>query len=138
MARRYPKRQSNISPYRGARGGPPGSPFCYPAFRSTGIRRKFLTVWQERLRFVAFAILSANPSEAAQGRKGALGAGLALGAAGAYFLMQGRSQAAPIVEEEEVVYERRRPRYEPTCHMERRRVWLDEDSYTYRRVEVCQ
>ena len=87
---------------------------------------------------VAFAILSANPSEAAQGRKGALGAGLALGAAGAYFLMQGRSQAAPIVEEEEVVYERRRPRYEPTCHMERRRVWLDEDSYTYRRVEVCQ
>jgi hypothetical protein len=88
---------------------------------------------------VAFAILSANPSEAAQGRNGALGAGLALGAAGAYFLMQGRSQAAPIVEEEEdVVYERRRPRYEPTCHMERRRVWLDEDSYTYRRVEVCR
>jgi hypothetical protein len=90
---------------------------------------------------VAFAILSINPSEAAQGRKGALGAGLALGAAGAagaYFLMQGRTQAAPIMEEEDVIIERRRPRYEPTCHLERRRVWLDEVTYTYRRVEVCQ
>lgn len=86
---------------------------------------------------VAFAIITSNPSEAAQGRNGALGAGLALGAAGAYFLMQGRPQAAPIVEEEEVVYERRRPRYVPTCHMERRRVWLDSETYTYRRVEVC-
>ncbi|MGL5447337.1 MAG: hypothetical protein ACRDBL_08525 [Rhabdaerophilum sp.] len=87
---------------------------------------------------VAFAILSTNPSDAAQGRKGALGAGLALGAAGAYFLLQGSPQAAPIVEEEDVIIERRRPRYEPTCHMERRRVWLDRETYTYRRVEVCE
>jgi len=61
----------------------------------------------------------------------------AAGAAGAYFLMQGRTQAAPVVEED-VIIERRRPRYEPTCHLERRRVWIDEFTYTYRRVEVCQ
>lgn len=85
----------------------------------------------------ALAILFNAPSEAAQGRNGALAAGLAVGAAGAYFLMQGRPQAEPIVEEE-VIVERRRPRYVPTCRMERKKVWLDEESYTYRRVEVCE
>ncbi|WP_246155545.1 hypothetical protein [Rhabdaerophilum calidifontis] len=45
-------------------------------------------------------------------------------------------RAAPVVEEE--VYVRPAPRYVPTCRMERRRVWIDSESYTYRRVEVCE
>lgn len=87
----------------------------------------------------ALAILFTHPADAAQGRKGALAAGLAVGAAGAYFLMQGRPQAAPVAEEEEeIMIERRRPRYEPTCRMERRRVWIDSETYTFRRVQVCE
>ncbi|PPD16655.1 MAG: hypothetical protein CTY25_01580 [Methylobacterium sp.] len=86
----------------------------------------------------ALAILFHTPSQAAQGRNAAAAAGLAVGAAGAYLLLQGRSQAQPVVEEEEVLVERRRPRYVPTCHLERKKVWLDEETYTYRRVEVCE
>ncbi len=58
-------------------------------------------------------------------------------AAGVYMLMQGGSRAEPVVEEE-VIVERRRPRYVPTCRMERKKVWIDDESYTYRRVEVCE
>lgn len=86
----------------------------------------------------SLAIMSVQPSEAAQGRNGALAAGLAVGAAGAYLLMQPRGHAMPVAEEEEVIVERRRPRYVPTCRMERKRVWLDSETYTYRRVEVCE
>lgn len=78
-----------------------------------------------------------SPTQAAQGRNAAAAAGLAAGAAGAYFLMQGAPRAAPVVEED-VIVERRRPRYVPTCRMVRKKVWLDEESYTYRRVEVCE
>ncbi|MCA3645310.1 MAG: hypothetical protein IOC54_08955 [Methylobacterium sp.] len=85
----------------------------------------------------ALVVLFHSPSHAAQGRNAAAAAGLAVGAAGLYMLMQGRSQAEPIVEEE-VIVERRRPRYVPTCHLERRKVWLDDETYTYRRVEVCE
>jgi hypothetical protein len=43
-----------------------------------------------------------------------------------------------VEEEEEVVVRRRAPaRYVPTCHTERRKVWLDNDEYTYKQVEVC-
>jgi hypothetical protein len=56
----------------------------------------------------ALFILFHSPSHAAQGRNAAAAAGLAVGAAGLYMLMQGRSQAEPIVEEE-VIVERRRP-----------------------------
>ncbi|MCA3629852.1 MAG: hypothetical protein IOC35_05970 [Methylobacterium sp.] len=85
----------------------------------------------------ALAIFFHAPSQAAQGRNTAAAAGLAVGAAGLYMLMQGRSQAEPIVEEE-VIVERRRPRYVPTCRLERKKVWLDDETYTYRRVEVCE
>ncbi|MCU0819483.1 MAG: hypothetical protein MUF11_09260 [Beijerinckiaceae bacterium] len=85
----------------------------------------------------ALAIMFHTPSQAAQGRNAAAAAGLAIGAAGAYMLMQGGSRAEPVVEEE-VIVERRRPRYVPTCRMERKKVWIDEESYTYRRVEVCE
>lgn len=87
---------------------------------------------------LAAVIAASAPVQAAQGRNAALIGGLAIGAAGAAILLNGTrpARAAPIVEEE-VVY-RPAPRYEPTCRMVRRKVWLDEESYTYRRVEVCE
>ncbi len=93
------------------------------------------------ISFAAFAILSAaiTPVEAANGRNAMLFGGLAVGAAGAAILLNGTRpvRAAPVIEEEEVVY-RPAPRYVPTCRMERRKQWLDSESYTYRRVEVCE
>lgn len=88
---------------------------------------------------LAAAFASAQPVQAAQGRNGMLLGGLAIGAAGAAILLNGTRpvRAAPMIEEEEVVY-RPAPRYVPTCRMERRRQWLDSESYTYRRVEVCE
>lgn len=87
---------------------------------------------------LAAVIATASPVQAAQGRNGALLGGLAVGAVGAAILLNGTRplRAAPVVEEE-VVY-RPAPRYEPVCRMVRRKVWLDEESYTYRRVEVCE
>ncbi|MCA1953450.1 MAG: hypothetical protein LDL22_10450 [Hyphomicrobiales bacterium] len=83
------------------------------------------------------ALALAPAAEAAQGRNAALLGGLAVGAAGAAILLNNRpARAAPVVEEE--VYVRPAPRYVPTCRMERRRVWIDSESYTYRRVEVCE
>ncbi|MCA0400511.1 MAG: hypothetical protein LCH38_06815 [Proteobacteria bacterium] len=95
---------------------------------------------------VVFSALlnAAQPASAAQGRNAALFGGLAIGAAGAAILLNGtrpaRALPPPVVEEEEeIIVERpRRVRYVPTCRMERRKVWLDEESYTYRRVEVCE
>ncbi|RVU15346.1 hypothetical protein [Methylobacterium oryzihabitans] len=31
-----------------------------------------------------------------------------------------------------------RPRRGPICHFERRKVWLDDESFVYKRVEVCE
>lgn len=95
-----------------------------------------------RLRFalLAAAGLLAAPqaAEARYGRNGALATGLAAGVVGGALLMNAtRPHAMPIAEDVEVEVERPRPRYVPTCHMERRRVWIDSDSYTYKRVEVC-
>ncbi len=93
------------------------------------------------ISLAALALLSAAvlPAEAAQGRNAMLFGGLAVGAAGAAILLNGTRpvRAAPMIEEEEVVY-RPAPRYVPTCRMERRRQWLDSENYTYRRVEVCE
>lgn len=93
----------------------------------------------------AALLAGAQPAAAAQGRNGALIGGLAIGAAGAAILLNGtrplRAAPPPVVEveDEEIIVERpRRVRYVPTCRMERRKVWLDEESYTYRRVEVCE
>lgn len=83
-------------------------------------------------------LVAATPAQAANGRNAMLFGGLAVGAAGAAVLMNGVRpvRAAPVVEEE-VVY-RPAPRYVPSCHMERRKVWIDSESYTYKRVEVCE
>lgn len=85
---------------------------------------------------LAAALATSHPVRAAQGRNAALIGGLAIGAAGAAILMNRPARATPVVEEE--IIERPAPRYVPTCRMERRRVWIDSESYTYRRVEVCE
>lgn len=99
--------------------------------------------------------LLVSGAEAAQGRKKALVTGLAIGAAGAAgaALLLGNNPAAaepppqrlaPEVgiqgaEEDDIIVERpRRSRYVPTCHIERKKVWLDEETYTYKKVEVCE
>ncbi len=40
-----------------------------------------------------------------------------------------------VEEPETVIVHRRRG---PICHFERRKVWLDDESFTYKRVEVCE
>jgi hypothetical protein len=95
------------------------------------------------LSLVPLAVLMASQiaapaAQAAQGRNAALLGGLAVGAGAAAILLNNRpARAAPVAEEEEV-YERPAPRYVPTCRMERRRVFIDDVHYTYRRVEVCE
>lgn len=49
-----------------------------------------------------------------------------------------RPPARRVYVEEEPVYVAPPPRRGPICHYERRKVWLDEVEFTYRRVEVCE
>ncbi|MEA1831438.1 hypothetical protein U8607_05015 [Methylobacterium durans] len=72
-------------------------------------------------------------------------AGGVLGGVAANALINGAQPAPPpppayrarpvYVEEEAVVV---RPRRSPVCHYERRKEWLDEDNFVYKRVEVCE
>ncbi len=70
---------------------------------------------------------------------GGFGGGLLGGlAAGAILNAQRPVYAAPVYAAPYPVYvERPAPRHVPTCHFERRRVWLSPHEFTYRRVEVC-
>lgn len=96
-----------------------------------------------RMRFallaVAATLLAAPAAEARYGRNGALAAGVAAGVVGGALLMNSTRSAGamPVADDAIIEVERPRPRYVPTCHMERRRVWIDSESYTYKRVEVC-
>jgi len=84
--------------------------------------------------------MAAPQAEARSGRNGALAVGLAAGVVGGALLMNSTrsARAMPVAEDAEIEIERPRPRYVPTCRMERRRVWIDSESYTYKRVEVCE
>lgn len=100
----------------------------------------------------ALLIAAAAPGQARDGRNGALIGGLAAGVIGgvaAGALLGGAANQPPppppveeyrprrvVVEEpEEVIV--RRPRG-PVCHYERRKVWLNDEDFTYKRVEVCE
>ncbi|GJD86538.1 hypothetical protein BHAOGJBA_0031 [Methylobacterium hispanicum] len=96
----------------------------------------------------ALLIAAAVPGEARDGRNGGLAAGVAGGVVAGALLGGAANQPPPpppveeyrprrvVVEEpEEVVV--RRPRG-PVCHYERRKVWLNEEDFTYKRVEVCE
>jgi len=87
-------------------------------------------------------------AEAAQGRKRSMMTGALLGAAGvagaAMLLGSGspaRAEPAPephYVEEEVIIQRPRRVEYVPTCQMMRKKIWIDSETYTYKRVEVCE
>ena len=98
----------------------------------------------------ALFIAAVAPGQARDGQNAALLGGLAAGVVGgvaAGALINGANQPPPppppeyrprrvVVEEpEEVVV--RRPRG-PVCHYERRKVWLNDEDFTYKRVEVCE
>jgi len=46
-------------------------------------------------------------------------------------------EPAPVYVRPAPVYVEPEPYYVPTCHMVRRKVWLDEYAYTFRRERVC-
>jgi hypothetical protein len=45
---------------------------------------------------------------------------------------------APVYVEPPPVYAAPEPVYVPTCHVVRRKVWLDDYAYTYRRERYCE
>ncbi|WP_431311024.1 hypothetical protein [Methylobacterium nigriterrae] len=74
-------------------------------------------------------------------------AGGVLGGVAAGAIINGAQPAPPpppayrprpvyVEEQPEVVYER--PRRAPVCHYERRKVWIDDAEFTYKRVEICE
>lgn len=88
------------------------------------------------------AAMTGLPS-GAEARDGVNAAIIGGGAAGligglAVGTMMSRPPPPAYVVPAEPVYVERRRVYEPTCHYERRKVWLDDESFTYRRVEVCE
>jgi hypothetical protein len=95
--------------------------------------------------------LTAVPASARDGRNGAIIGGLAAGVVGGVVgsaIVNNMNNAPPppppeyrprrvYVEDEPetvVVRERRGP----ICHYERRKVWLDDENFTFKRVEVCE
>ncbi|ACL55739.1 hypothetical protein [Methylobacterium nodulans] len=100
------------------------------------------------------AVLAATAPQAASARDGVgaaiLGGAAAgvLGGVAAGAIINGAQAAPPppvyvappprrvyVEDPGETVIVRRRG---PVCHFERRKVWLDDESFTYRRVEVCE
>jgi hypothetical protein len=107
----------------------------------------------------SFTILSAGtlalaiaiaPASARDGQNGAIIGGLAAGVVGGVVgsaLVNGANNPPPppppeyrprrvYVDEPETVIVRERRG--PICHYERRKVWLDEDNFTFKRVQVCE
>lgn len=95
------------------------------------------------------ALVPAAPASARDGANAALLGGLAggvLGGVAAGAILNGAQPAPPppayrprpvyVEEQPEVVVVR--PRREPICHYERRKVWLDDEAFTFKRVEVCE
>ena len=87
----------------------------------------------------AVAISASLPAQAYDGRNGLFFGGAGAGLIGGLALGSILAQPRPVYAQPiygEPVY-RQAPRYVPTCHLERRRVWISAQEYTYRRVEVC-
>ena len=92
-------------------------------------------------------ILGAAAPATARDQTGAIIGGLAAGVVGGVVggaLVNGANQPPPpeyrprrvVVEEPEVVVVRERRG--PICHYERRKVWLNDEDFTFKRVEVCE
>ncbi|GJD34576.1 hypothetical protein [Methylobacterium aerolatum] len=95
--------------------------------------------------------LACAPASARDGQNGAIIGGLAAGVVGGVVgsaLVNGMNNQPPpppppeyrprrvYVEEPETVIVRERRG--PICHYERRKEWLDDESFTFRRVQVCE
>ncbi len=92
--------------------------------------------------------IAAAPASARDGQNGAIIGGLAAGVVGGVVgsaLVNGANNPPPppeyrprrvVVEEPEPVIIRERRG--PICHYERRKVWLDDENFTFKRVEVCE
>jgi len=89
------------------------------------------------------------PAQAKDGKNaavlGGLAAGVLGGAAVGALLNQRPAAAAPArraVEEDddEIITGTSQPpaRYAPACQMMKKKVWIDDDTYTYKRIEVCE
>ena len=95
-----------------------------------------------RAALIGALMLTAAAPAVARDQTGAVLGGAALGAIGGLAL--GAAIASPpprprpvYVEEVQPVYVAPRPRG-PVCHYERRKVWLSDEDFTYKRVEVCE
>jgi hypothetical protein len=86
----------------------------------------------------------ANPGAAiAGGIAGGVLGGLAAGAIisatrpAPYYAPPVYAAPGPVYVEHPPVYAAPEPVYVPTCHIVRRKVWLDDYAYTFRRERVC-
>lgn len=103
------------------------------------------------LALAGLLTVTALPASARDGQNGAIIGGLAAGVVGGMVgsaIVNGANNPPPppppeyrprrvLVEEEPetvIVRERRGP----ICHYERRKVWLDDENFTFKRVQVCE
>ena len=97
----------------------------------------------------ALVLTAVGAASARDGRNGALIGGAAAGVIGGMALgaiLNNGAQPAPpppprarpVYVEEEPVYAAPPPPRGPVCHFERRKQWLNDVEFTYKRVEVCE
>ncbi len=114
------------------------------------VHRSFTTIRAGALALVGLLNVTAMPASARDGQNGAIIGGLAAGVVGGVVgsaLVNGAHNPPPpppeyrprrvLVEDEPetvIVRERRGP----ICHYERRKVWLDDENFTFKRVQVCE
>ena len=106
------------------------------------------TIRAGALALAGLLTVTAIPASARDGQNGAIIGGLAAGVVGGVVgsaLVNGANNPPPppeyrprrvVVEEPEPVIIRERRG--PICHYERRKVWLDDENFTFKRVEVCE
>lgn len=116
-----------------------------PALSLSILARKGVCAALLGTALLSAAQFSVTSVSARDGRNGALIGGAAAGVIGGLAvgaLLNGAAPPPPparrVYVEEEPVYVAPPPRRGPICHYERRKVWLDEVEFTYRRVEVCE
>lgn len=98
---------------------------------------KGLSVAAAALVALSCMAAASAPAQARDGWNGAIAGGAAAGILGGLAIGAMARQPRPVYVEPETVYVQR-PRLEPVCHFERRRVWIGDGEFTYRRVEVCE
>jgi len=114
------------------------------------VHLSFTTIRAGALALAGLLTVTAIPASARDGQNGAIIGGLAAGVVGGVVgsaIVNGAHNPPPpppeyrprrvLVEDEPetvIVRERRGP----ICHYERRKVWLDDENFTFKRVQVCE